>query len=142
MPGRKDPFFNLFELPSEDENHRRYLELGRARGLEQLSFPEKWMKPGIWASFHHQPETEKMVPHTHDFFEIAMALSGSSEHFTGETPFPFSCGEILFVNNQKRHHFRATSSDFHIANICFLPRVFGYPDSLPVEHQNLSLYSV
>lgn len=83
-----------------------------------------------------------MVSHTHDFFEIAMALSGSSEHITGEKPFAFSMGEILFVNNQKRHRFKATTDDFYILNVCFLPRVFGYPDDLPTENQNFSLYSI
>ena len=66
-----------------------------------------------------------LVPHSHDYFEIAYIYSGSGFHELNGIKHPIKQGDIFFVSKNSVHNFTAEDESLKWLNIMFLPKAFN-----------------
>lgn len=65
----------------------------------------------------------ELVPHTHDFFEIAYILKGSGYHYLNGNRHEVFEGNLFLLTPKSEHNFVAITEPFEWANVLFVPSV-------------------
>jgi AraC-like DNA-binding protein len=63
-----------------------------------------------------QPIQQTIGQHRHEFFEIAIILSGHGLHVTGKLRHPIGAGDVLIVNNRRAHGYES-NDNLNLVNI-------------------------
>jgi len=83
-----------------------------------------------------------IVPHQHDFLEIAIILSGQALHVTGEVRHPVQAGDVLVIHSSRIHSYENTRA-LYLANILIREDLFREIEkelgSLPGYHALFTL---
>lgn len=65
-------------------------------------------------------DTEYLRPHYHDFYEIFIVLNGNLRHLVGDTEFPLTPRDMVFIRPDDLHdHIRCDSDPYAMINITF-----------------------
>ncbi len=67
------------------------------------------------------------APHTHDYVEVVIVLSGQAEHLIDEKTYSISTGDVYVIQGNTVHGFTKASSDFRIVNIMYMPSRVSFP---------------
>ena len=63
------------------------------------------------------------MPHTHDFSEAAIILSGHAEHVTGNLEYPLSRGDVIVIKGNMAHGYKNVH-DLELINLMYDPHIF------------------
>ena len=64
------------------------------------------------------------MPHTHDFNEIAIMLSGSADHVTENQSYAISRGDVLVIKGDMAHGYKNVK-DLELINLMYDPHIFS-----------------
>ena len=67
-------------------------------------------------SVHRMPVQQSMGQHRHEFFEIAIILSGSAVHVTGKFRHRIGAGDVLIINSRRTHGYEC-NRNLNLVNI-------------------------
>ena len=73
------------------------------------------------------------MPHTHDFNETLIILSGRALHVLGKQEYPLSRGDVYAIKGNTAHGFREVQ-DLELINLMYDPHIFS--------HNNYELHSI
>jgi len=67
------------------------------------------------------------VPHSHDYVEVVIVLSGRADHHIDEKTYELSTGDVYVIQGNTEHGFAKASNDFRIVNIMYQPSRLSFP---------------
>lgn len=105
-----------------------------------LRFTKKSSRIGLYPVRYHQAPDNSFPQHTHAFFEIFIVLSGSGYNVVEKTRFPIEAGDVVFVDNRRRHALQSQRGGMDILNLCFLPSSLGLDNALLGNANLLDFY--
>ncbi|MBL8992462.1 MAG: helix-turn-helix domain-containing protein [Spirochaetia bacterium] len=114
-----------FGVPRKDEPPGTLLSPDR-----NLRFTKKSSRIGLYPVRYHQAPDNSFPQHTHTFFEIFIVLSGRGNNVVEKTRFPIEAGDVVFVDNTRRHALEASKGGMDILNLCFLPSSLGLDNAM------------
>lgn len=88
---------------------------------------------------HVKNQTERFVPHCHDYYEIFLTLAGSATHFVNGVTEPITAGYLIFIRKDDEHDYMNYDRSFEFINLAFsentLEKLFDYlGEGFPAEH--------
>ena len=88
---------------------------------------------------HVKTQTERFVPHCHDYYEIFLTLGGTATHYVNGVSEPIAPGDLIFVRKDDEHDYVNYDKPFEFLNLAFtentLLKLFDYlGEGFPAEH--------
>ncbi len=88
---------------------------------------------------HVKNQTERFVPHCHDYYEIFLTLGGRATHFVNGKSLPILPGYLIFVRKDDEHDYMNYDGSFEFINLAFsentLEKLFDYlGEGFPAAH--------
>ncbi|MDR1304402.1 MAG: helix-turn-helix domain-containing protein [Verrucomicrobiales bacterium] len=74
-----------------------------AMPIRALTRRQFFPDPRARLAVSRQPVQHNVAQHRHEFFEIAVILSGGGTHVTGKLRHPIGAGDVLVINNRRAH---------------------------------------
>lgn len=137
-----DPLFGLFSIPGNAATMRFFSEYMERTADGMLVFKKNTESIGMYQVWYNPGVTKEEIPHSHRFLEIVVVVSGRGGHETDTGSTPISRGDIVFINNAFKHHFKPETDDFSVVTICFLPSVIGYSDGVLKKYDLISYFAL
>ncbi len=68
---------------------------------------------------HVKDETERFVPHCHDYYEIFLMIKGRALHSINGKISPIEEGSLIFIRKDDIHDYKSVGGPFEFANLAF-----------------------
>ena len=68
---------------------------------------------------HVKNETERFVPHNHDYYEIFLMIKGRAQHSINGNVVPIEEGSLIFIRKDDTHDYKSVNGAFEFANLAF-----------------------
>ncbi len=107
-----------------------------------LRFTKVSSRLGVYPVRYQHTIAKNGPLHTHDFFELFFVLHGKGFNRVGKEDFPIQAGDIIFVENRKKHAIVAAKDPLDIINICFLPSSLGLDNNLLMNFRLLAAHLI